>query len=124
MNIHEDQQEDEEKPLTGVCLIQQELDYLHKSNYSRVLSKAQQEIDDDPKAYKMKASEISQMQNLFQSALGAKLPFDDMQELFKADLGTFFEKLNEQIVKVHNFEKIHKFIQNRGRDPGEEEMQK
>ena len=34
--------------------------------------------------------------------------------MFKAEIGTFFEKFNEQILKSFNLNRVHKFINSGG----------
>ena len=43
-----------------------------------------------------------------------KLSYDNRMEMFKAEIGTFFEKFNEQILKSFNLNRVHKFINSGG----------
>lgn len=50
------------------------------------------------------------MQDEVQKALQKELPYGEVMELFKANVGEFFEKFNEMLIRHFAFENINNFV--------------
>lgn len=87
---------------------------MFEKKYAKILVGVQAELDEDPKSMKMNARLISSMQEVVQNSIQKELPYGEIMELFKANVGEFFEKFNEFLVRHFEFERINNFVASGG----------
>lgn len=99
-----------EAPKIPICIIDNELNMELEKKYKKLRREVDEYLQEDEKAFRMKAVEIAKCQDLVKHVLQTDLKFDDYQSMFQADVTDFVEAFNAVISKEYKFEDINTAI--------------